>query len=64
MARTWPGFPATGVPFASNESGDLLIFLPREDNPEELGSEVYHWNHELRECTCIASSISELIDEA
>ena len=32
IARQWRGFPVTGVAFAANGRGDLLVFLAREDN--------------------------------
>jgi hypothetical protein len=63
FARKWRGFPAGGVPFAANGSGDLLVFLLRESSSGELAPEVYVWNHETRTATCIAVSLSELIEE-
>jgi hypothetical protein len=62
-AREWPGFPPKGVAFAANGSGDLLAFLPRESDPGELAPEVYIWRHETGTCTCIASTLSELIEK-
>ncbi len=63
LARAWRGFPAEGVAFAANGSGDLLVFLPRESDPAELASEVYLWSHENGTCACIASSLLELIEK-
>ena len=61
MAREWRGFPAEGVAFGANGEGDLLVFFPRESDLGELAPEVYFWSHENCTCTCIASSLSELI---
>jgi hypothetical protein len=49
QAATWPGFPEGAVAIASNGTGDLLVFLPRDKN--QLDGRVQLWSHETQECT-------------
>ena len=45
-ARQWRGFPENAVCIAHNDSGDLLLLLPAEDDEGRLARGIYHWNHE------------------
>jgi hypothetical protein len=48
QAATWPGFPKGAVAIASNGTGDLLVFLPRDN--EQLDGRVQYWSHETQDC--------------
>jgi len=60
QARSWAGFPAQGVAFASNGSGDHLAFLPDPGDTQRLGSVVFLWQHETRALTQVAEAFDEL----
>ena len=60
-ARQWRGFPIGGVAFAANGGGDLLVFLPHEDDPGVLAPAVYFWDHQTGKSAYIAASLSKLI---
>ena len=60
-ARQWRGFPTAGVAFAANGKGDLLVFLPHEDDPAVLAPAVYFWDHETGKSVYIAASLSKLV---
>jgi hypothetical protein len=49
QAATWPGFPERAVAIASNGTGDLLVFLPRDKL--QLDGRVQCWSHETQKCT-------------
>jgi hypothetical protein len=49
QAATWPGFPKGAVAIASNGTGDLLVFLARDEH--QLDGRVQCWSHETQECT-------------
>ena len=60
QAREWRNFPKDGIAFASNGTGDQLVFIPSDSNPNKLRNEIYLWLHVTGELTELASSISEL----
>ena len=53
-ALSWAGFPRDAVAIASNGSGDLLVFLPDERDPDAFEPCVRLWNHETREIESVA----------
>ena len=59
-AKSWPGFPTNAITIGSNGSGDLLIFLEKEN--KQLGNEVYVWDHETRQLILVAHDFGELIE--
>ena len=59
-ARSWVGFPPQGVAFASNGSGDHLVFLPNPKDTKRLGSAVFLWQHETRTLTQAAEAFDDL----
>lgn len=60
QARAWAGFPSNAVAFASNGSGDFLVFLPEPKTPGALDDAVYVWRHETRDVMRVAASFGEL----
>ena len=60
QARSWVGFPTQGVAFASNGSGDYLVFLPNPKDRRRLGSAVFLWQHETRTLTQVAEAFDDL----
>ena len=42
--RTWPGFPAEAVVIAHGIGPERLFLLPSEDDPTQLGEEIYDWD--------------------
>ncbi len=58
--RKWDRFPKNGVAFASNGSGDVLIFLPLETEPQQLGETVHFWDHETGKTEEIAEDLADL----
>lgn len=60
VARQWPSFPPKAVPFASNGSGDLLVFLPDEEDKSQLSERIYYWNHETGESEQIADDLADM----
>ena len=59
-AREWHNFPKDGITIASNGTGDQLVLIPSESNPNKLKNEIYLWIHETGEILQVANSISEL----
>lgn len=60
QARAWLGFPPDAVAFASNGSGDHLVFLPDPKDVKRLGSAVFLWQHETRTLSQTAESFDGL----
>jgi hypothetical protein len=55
----WPDFPADAIAFAEDQSGNYLVFVKNEN---ELGPEIYLWNHEEPdELVQIADDFDELV---
>jgi len=60
-AREWPAFPPGAVAIASNGTGDLLVFLPKDGAPSELAPEVHRWSHENGTTEPVADSFADLV---
>lgn len=58
-AKEWDGFPSAAVAIGTNGEGDQLVFMPSED-PTQLQSVVFLWEHETRTIHKIAEDIDEL----
>jgi hypothetical protein len=56
QARLWAGFPSRAVAFATNGSGDYLVFLPG-DGPSSC---IHRWNHETRTSVLVAQAFASL----
>ncbi|MDR2282140.1 MAG: SMI1/KNR4 family protein [Sphingobacterium sp.] len=59
-ARRWGNFPANAIAIASNGSGDHLVLLPIAENIQQLGDEIFAWNHETGQTQKVADKIDEL----
>jgi hypothetical protein len=54
IARGWRGFPPNAVALGSNGCGDSLVLIPRWEDPSELASMAYRWDHETGNCESLA----------
>lgn len=61
--RTWPGAVQAGVVIADNGTGDVLVLMPRPDQPDQLADAVYWWDHETGELNSIAEGLAELLNQ-
>ncbi|MDR2271043.1 MAG: SMI1/KNR4 family protein [Sphingobacterium sp.] len=59
-ARRWRNFTANAIAIASNGSGDHLVLLPIAENVQQLGDEIFAWNHETGQTQKVADKIDEL----
>jgi hypothetical protein len=58
-AHEWKGFPETAVAIGSDGFGNQLILM-KTNEKEQLGENIYFWNHETTEIELIADSIIEI----
>lgn len=56
-AKSWTGFPHDAVAIGANGGGDQLIFLRKGD---QLGPEVFWWDHETSKIHQVAEDFGEL----
>ena len=53
-ARAHGYLPLDGIAIGSNESGDLLVLMPKENDPSRAQEAVYRWDHETMKLQRVA----------
>lgn len=62
QAADWPDWPDAAVAIGSNGTGDRLVLLRMEEDPEHLQHAVYWWDHETGDCQLVADDFGDLAD--
>ncbi|MCU0721750.1 MAG: SMI1/KNR4 family protein [Pirellula sp.] len=58
--KDWYGFPSDAVAIGANGGGDLLVLVPRPEQPDILQHSVYWWDHETGEVELVADDFSDI----
>jgi len=53
-------FPQDAVVIGENGCGDLLVFLPMDDAPENLQHDVYYWEQETSKTIHVSDDFGDL----